>query len=114
MMRNELAALAVLALIVGGCTNLDRNGGGDEEDSDANEVKMTMDQLPASARDGLTRHAGTGATIGEVEREEENGRIVYEADVTAQDGTKWEIAVDENGKLLEREKDDEEGGEDDD
>ena len=114
MMRNELAALAVLALILGGCTNLDRNGGGDDEDSDANEVTMTMEQLPASARDGLTREAGTGATIGEVEREQENGQTVYEADVTAQDGTKWEVTVDENGKLLEKEKDDEEGGEDDD
>lgn len=113
-MRNGLAALAALVLFVGGCANLDRNGGGDDEDSDANEVKMTMDQLPASAREGLTREAGTGATIGEVEREEENGRTVYEADATAADGTKWEITVDESGKLLEREKDDEEGGKDDD
>ena len=112
-MRNELAALAVLALIAGGCTNLDRNGG-DDEDSDANEMKMTMEQLPASARDGLTTAAGTGATIGEVERETEQGMTVYEADVTAQDGTKWEVTVDESGKLIGKEKDDEEGGEDDD
>ena len=115
-MRNGLAVLVALVLAVGGCANTDRNGGGDDdgEDDDANEVKMTMDQLPASARDGLTREAGTGATIGEVEREEENGRTIYEADVTAADGTKWEIAVDESGKLLEKEKDDEEGGKDDD
>ena len=113
-MRNGLAALAALVLAVGGCTNLDRNGGGDDEDSDANEVKMTMDQLPDAARTGLTREAGTGATIGEVEREQENGQTVYEADVTAADGTKWEVTVDESGKLLEKEKDDEEGGQDDD
>ena len=113
-MRKGWAAIAALGLVVG-CANMDRNGGGeDDEDSDANEVKMTMDQLPAGARAGITREAGTGATVGEVEREEEDGQVVYEADVTAADGTKWEIVVDESGKLLEKEKDDEEGGEDDD
>jgi len=114
-MRNGWAAFAALALVAG-CTNLERgaDGAGDDEDSDANEVTMTMDQLPAGARAGLTREAGAGATMGEIEREEENGQVVYEADVTAEDGTKWEVTVDESGKLLEKEKDDEEGGEDDD
>ena len=114
-MRNGLAVLVALVLAVGGCANTDRNGGGDDgEDDDANEVKMTMDQVPAAPREGLTREAGANMTIGEVEREEENGRTIYEADVAAADGTKWEIAVDESGKLLGKEKDDEEGGKDDD
>jgi hypothetical protein len=108
IMTHRLLVSAVLLASLTGCTAANR------DDSDANEVVVTMDQLPAPVREGFTREAGADATIGEIEREQETRGTVYEADVTGADGQKWEITLDDSGKLLSREKDDEEGGKDDD
>jgi uncharacterized membrane protein YkoI len=65
-----------------------------------NEVKMSLDQVPPAAWDGLVREAG-GATITTVDREEQNGTTVYEADVIL-GGKNWEIKVDEAGNLVSK------------
>lgn len=95
-MRIHLIAVAGLALAVAGCGNSHRDEGG--------EVKMTLDQVPPAVRETITREAG-GSPVGEIEREQENGRTVYEAAVTT-GGKKVEIKVDGDGKLLGRENED--------
>ena len=79
-------ALVVASILVAGCQQQER---------EENEVKVTMDQVPPAARDALNREAA-GGTITKVEREEENGRTVYEAHVKSNGKTR-EIAVDANG-----------------
>ena len=54
-----------------------------------------------------------GAEIREIERETENGKVVYEAEWLV-DGREFEIEVAEDGTVLEREFDDDEDDEDDD
>jgi uncharacterized membrane protein YkoI len=83
----------------------------DRQDDD-NEVELSLDQVPAAVRDTLVREA-RGARIDTVERETENGRTVYEAEVTV-DGKEVEIEVDAAGRLLGVEVDDEDDDQDDD
>ena len=78
----------------------------DEEGEEANEVKMSLDQVPAPVRATLTREAN-GATIKTVDKEEQHGKTIYETDVMS-GGKNWEIKVDENGKLISKKLDNEE------
>ena len=52
-------------------------------------------------------------TIDEIEKETENGKVVYEAEIT-KDGKTCEVEVAEDGTLLESEADDDEADETDD
>ena len=45
-----------------------------------------------------------GGTVQKVEKETRNGQTYYEADATV-NGKKWEIKVDENGKLISKDED---------
>lgn len=99
MTKGFLVSAALLASL-SGCAAFNR------DDSDANEVVVTMDQLPPAVRAGFEREVGADARIEEIEREQETRGTVYEADVTTADGQKWEITLDDSGKLLSREKDD--------
>lgn len=63
---------------------------------------MLLADLPPAAHETLTRESG-GAPIGSVMRETENGRTIYEAQIS-KGGKTWEVEVDESGKVLEREK----------
>ena len=94
-----------LAVIAGsvGCNHMNNQS----EENEENEVKMTLDQVPAAAREGLQREAG-GATITQVDKEEVKGKTGYEIDVM-KDGKNWEIIVDENGKLMSKKLDEERG-----
>ena len=47
-----------------------------------------------------------GGTIGEIEREDEDGQVVYEADVVV-NGQEVELKVAADGKLIGKEVDDE-------
>ena len=63
-------------------------------------------QVPDSARkkavqDTIKKAAGSG-TVDEVEKEVEDGKTVYSADITV-DGKKYDIEVSEDGKLLKKE-----------
>ena len=81
----------VLAAAVAGCAK------------DADE-RVPLDQVPAAVRATLERET-RGAAIGEVEREEEDGRTVYEAKATV-DGKRYEYTVAADGTLVGREEDD--------
>ena len=101
-MRTTRIAVAGLCLVVIGCQS---------HDKEENEVKMRLDEVPPAVRETLTREAG-GAPIDQVEREEEHGRTVYEADVKS-GGKTWEITVDANGNLISRKEDKDEKEDDD-
>ena len=77
------------------------------------EVKQT--DLPKSVRKTLRREAA-GGKIEEIEKEQENGKTVYEAEVEI-DGQEYEIEIAGDGTLLSKvfEEDDEkdDGDEDD-
>jgi uncharacterized membrane protein YkoI len=62
----------------------------------AEEQKLTLDQVPAKAREALLKAAG-GARITEIEKENEKGVEVYEAEWVV-DGKEHELAVTADGK----------------
>lgn len=78
-----------------------------EDGDDAIEVQRT--ELPAAVLATIEREAA-GGTVGDIEKETDDGRTVYTADVMI-NGEEWEIEVGEDGKFLGKElegKDDEE------
>ncbi len=94
----------------------DDDEGDDEEDEDEDEDEelVSIDQVPAAVKATILAEAGTG-TIKEIEKENENGQIIYEAEVII-DGQEIEIKVSADGTLLgkEVEDDDDDDDEDDD
>lgn len=102
----------------------DEEDGGDDDESDASEVRLRLVDLPKSVAKTLKRES-RGGEIEEIEREIEDGRITYEAEVEFEDGDGeriYEIEINERGVLLSKslqedddeEEDDEDGDEDDD
>ncbi len=71
------------------------------------EKRISMDQVPETVRATLLSQGGT---IEGIEMETENGRTIYEADVTV-DGQKVEMKVAADGSLIGREVDDEDNDE---
>lgn len=63
--------------------------------------KMSLDQVPAKAREALKKLAG-GAQITAVERDKEHGMVVYEAEWSV-NGKEAEAAVTAEGDLVEME-----------
>jgi hypothetical protein len=82
-----------------------------EHEEEGIEVKRS--DVPAAVMATIEREAA-GGTIGDIEREIEDGATVYTAEVTL-NGEEWEIEVAEDGKLLgkELEADDDDEDEDD-
>lgn len=80
------------------------------------EERVTIDQVPAAVRATILKEA-KGGTIKEIERETENGKTIYEAEIII-DGKEVEIEVAVDGTLLGREieeaDDDDDDDEDDD
>jgi uncharacterized membrane protein YkoI len=72
----------------------DDSGKGEDKD----EVKVTLDQLPAAVQATLKNEAGSGS-IGDIEKETKDGKVVYEADVT-KDGQEIELKIAEDGTLI--------------
>jgi len=75
----------------------------EEEGEEEGEEEVSLDQIPAAARQALLAAAG-GAKIVEVERETEHGLVLYEAEWIA-DGRKHEAEVTAEGALVELEED---------
>jgi len=87
----------------------DDEGDDDDEDEDEDEEQVSIDQVPAAVKDTILAQGGT---VKEIERENEDGQAVYEADVII-DGQKIEVKVADDGKLLGKEADDEDDDKDD-
>jgi uncharacterized membrane protein YkoI len=62
--------------------------------------ELKLSECPVAVQKTFQREAN-GAKIDEVEKEIEDGKTTYEADVTI-DGKKYDITVAENGMLLEK------------
>ena len=73
--------------------------------ADSKEEKIEWSQVPPKVQQTITEHA-QGGKILEIEKETEKQVIIYEAEVKKPDGKKFEIKVDENGKLIEIEDED--------
>ena len=81
-MRSFLGSIAVAGLALAGCAS----------------HHVSMSDVPPNVRDTINREAG-GAAITKVEKETKNGQTYYEAD-TMKNGKKWEIKVDESGRVI--------------
>src|SRR5690242_15674521 len=88
-----LALLLFAAVLAGGVIVAAE----DKEEKEANEVTLTIDQLPAAVKATLESEA-KGGKIGEIEKsdEVEGG---YEAEITI-DGKETDIFVDADGKVV--------------
>ena len=98
--------LATCGLI--GCANLkaeDKKG----EEKEGDEVKISFAECPAPVKATLNKESGN-AKIETVDKETDDGKTIYEADVTI-DGQNYEIKVAEDGKLISKKVDKEEGEE---
>jgi uncharacterized membrane protein YkoI len=100
-MKSWVIACFAASAVAIGCAHNKNSEEGEEKD----EVKLTLDQVPAAARAGLQREAG-GATISKVDQETSHGQTVYETDVMT-GGKNWEIKVDANGNLVSKKIEDE-------
>lgn len=98
--RVGLAALlaGALCLVVAGVLAADK-------DEDEDEQEITLDQCPEAVQKTLNEQA-QGGVIDEIEKETEDGEVVYEAEIT-RDGKRFEVEVAEDGTLLEVEEEDE-------
>jgi hypothetical protein len=106
-MQKRWALIALLSLAAGCCHHHDKMGKSmEKEEDEKNEVKMSINDVPAPVREGLMKAAG-GATIKTVDKEERGGKLVYETDVMS-GGKNWEIVVDANGNLVSKGIDNEE------
>ena len=85
---------------------------GDDEDKD--EEQVSISEVPTVVRDTILKHA-EGGEIKKIERENEDGKVIYEAEV-AIGGKEVELKVAPDGKLLgkEVEGEDDQGDEGDD
>lgn len=104
-MRKRFALLCALSLALTGCASM--HGHHNEEEGEENEVKVPYAQVPAPVQATFQRESG-GAMINTVDKEMRHGKTVYEADVKM-NGTNWEIVVGEDGKVVSKKVDNEEG-----
>ena len=71
------------------------------EENEEREVKVTLAELPAAVKATLLKET-KGGKIELIEKGVENGKTVYEAEVTVK-GKKFEISIAPDGKLLSKE-----------
>ena len=81
----------------------DQQGQVDQKDENKDEVKVTIDQVPAAVKATLEKETA-GGTIKEISKDTEDGKTVYEADVTI-DGKDLEIKIAEDGTLISKKAD---------
>lgn len=63
------------------------------------EEEIRFEQLPRRVQQTLLRQMSGGRLL-EIEREWDNGRVVYEAEFE-KDGRVWEVEIDPAGRVLE-------------
>ncbi len=61
--------------------------------------EIPLEQVPEQARQTIQQHVADG-TIEEVERDREDGKIVYEVEYRDAAGDDYELKVSEDGQLL--------------
>jgi hypothetical protein len=88
----------LLALLLGAAGGSVMSGAAQADEK--SEKVVTLDKIPAAAREGLLREAA-GAPILSVEEESKKGKTLYEAHVK-QGKEVLGIVVDADGKLIEK------------
>lgn len=109
MERRNIGILAALVFVAAAAAIVIPRAFAKSETPEAQEEDVALDALPAAVQATLLE-ACEGATPEEVELENENGQVVYEADVVI-DGVEYEIQVAMDGALVGKKA---EGDEDDD
>jgi uncharacterized membrane protein YkoI len=84
----------------------------DENKGDDDEEKVSLNDLPGVVKAAILEHA-KGGEIKKIERENENGQTIYEAEVVT-GGKELELKVAADGKLLSVKAEDKEQDDDDD
>jgi uncharacterized membrane protein YkoI len=104
----RLASAAVVAASIAafaGCSHHHKDsamaGSASNQPAPGSEVPVKMADLPAAVRATLEKEAA-GGKVMEVEKEMQNGKTVYSADVMVK-GQTWDITVDESGKVIKKE-----------
>lgn len=92
-------ALLAVALCLAFTTAIFAGEGCGHKDKDQ---KLTIDQLPPAVKATLEAQA-QGCQIEDLEKEEEDGKVFYSADIIKADGTKVEVEIAEDGTLLPQE-----------
>jgi len=111
-MRPAIRIVSVLMLALAmSCAAAGEDKEDEKEGKEENEVTVKFDQLPQVVQTTFKEEA-RGATITEVDKETEEGEIVYEADVEIK-GKNYEIKVAEDGTLISKVLDKEDEGDDD-
>jgi hypothetical protein len=98
--------LGTVGLLVAGLATGNARAAEKAKKGEEQEVKVTLDQVPAAVKATLVKEA-RGAAIKSVDKEGEGAKTVYEADVVI-NGQNWEIKVGPDGKLLGKKLDPEE------
>jgi uncharacterized membrane protein YkoI len=81
------------------CKDDEDKGKGKDKDKDEDEQQVSIEQVPAAVK---TTIEAQGGTIKKLERETENGKTIYEAELII-NGQEVEIKVADDGKLLGKE-----------
>lgn len=108
----QMTTVTIRGLLLSGLVLVGAAGCAETDRGEGQEVRMSLDDVPDAAREAILREAA-GAPVTEVEREDEGGRVVYEAEVTAGGKTR-EIEVDAQGNVLPEEPDDRDDGDEED
>jgi ABC-type glycerol-3-phosphate transport system substrate-binding protein len=108
----SLAASGALTLAAG-CAGNGTTSPGEDSALLSGKTAQPLDATPQAVIDAVNA-ALPGATILEVELEDEDGRQVYDVEATDSEGVLYEVEVAADGSVLEIEKEDADEDEDDD
>jgi hypothetical protein len=100
-LRWALAAVMALGLIAAVTTRAKA----EDKEKEGDEVKVKFAEVPAAVQATLTKEAN-GAKIDTVDKETDDGKTIYEADVTI-NGKNYEIKVATDGTLISKKLDEE-------
>lgn len=89
----------------------DDEGNDDDQGDEDEEDQVSMDRVPKAVKAAILKHAN-GGKIKEVDREDEDGKVVYEVDVIIK-GKEIELRIASNGKLLAKQVEEGSDGDDD-
>lgn len=92
-MNKRLVLISAIGLCILGCSS-----------SEKDEVSLTLEQVPAAVRATINKEAA-GSQITEIERELEDGKTVYTAEIS-KDGKEEELTIAPDGRLISRELED--------
>ena len=104
-MRRTIQLLSVLLLTTAMSCAAQGKEKEEKEEKEGDETKVQFSQVPQAVQTTL-KEESHGATIATVDKETDEGKTIYEADVDIK-GKNYEIKVAEDGTLISKKLDDE-------